>query len=107
LLKRGQKYKVTAQGKYVIANDGEPWPCEPNGVTLRYHDGQPLGMLLGSLRLKSQPSTFAQPVVIGLGTSLIPEDDAILYLRVNDSPAELSENQGVIDVRIEPVSGGD
>lgn len=107
LLKKGQEYKVTAVGKYVIADDGEPWPCEPNGVTLRYHDGQPLGVLLGSLRLKSQPSTFTQPVAIGLGTSLIPEDDAILYLRVNDSPAELSENQGVIDVRIVPVSGGD
>jgi hypothetical protein len=107
LLQKGREYKVTATGQYQIAHDGEPWPCEPGGVTLRYHDGHPLGMLLGSMRTKGKAVSFAEPVAIGLNTTLKPDDDTILYLRVNDSPAELSDNKGTLTVRIEPVSVGD
>lgn len=49
LLRGGTQYQVSAAGRYLIANVGQPWPCEPGGVTIRYHDGQPLGMLLGRL----------------------------------------------------------
>lgn len=107
LLQKGRKYQVTATGQFQIAHDGEPWPCEPGGVTLRYHDGHPLGMLLGSMRSKGKAASFAEPIAIGLNTTLKPDDDTILYLRVNDSPAELSDNVGTLEVRIEPVSAGD
>ena len=112
-LKKGQKYKLTATGRYQIAhdgqiaNDGEPWPCEPGGVTLRYHDGQPLGILLGTLRSKKNSGAFAKPLPLGLQAIVTPTEDAVLYLRVNDSPAELSENQGTLEVRITPISVGD
>ena len=53
-LEAGKSYHVTASGRYQIAaeksNDGEKaWPCEPGGVTIEYHDGRPLGMLLGAM----------------------------------------------------------
>ncbi|TWU30413.1 hypothetical protein [Bythopirellula polymerisocia] len=110
LLRGGLEYQVTASGSYEIANDGEPWPCEPGGVTIRYLDGKPLGMLLGVLRsVKSQrdspaneKSDFAHPLAIGMGATIKPAADTVLYLRVNDSPAELSDNQGALEVRIEP-----
>jgi hypothetical protein len=107
LLRKGREYQVTATGRYQIAHDGEPWPCEPGGVTLRYHDGHPLGMLLGSLRTKDNAGSFAKPIAIGLNATLVPTDDAILYLWVNDSPAELSDNKGTLEVKITPVSAGD
>jgi hypothetical protein len=105
LLRKGQRYEIIAAGRYQIAHDDEPWPCEPGGVTLRYHDGHPLGMLLGTLRSIKKPETFAAPIAIGLGITITPEEDAVLYLCVNDSPAEWSDNKGAVAVRIEPARG--
>ena len=110
LLRAGYEYEVTANGRYTIAHDKQPWPCEPGGVTIRYHAGHPLGMVLSVLRPveKSRESTgsksvdFTHPLEVGLGANFTPEQDAILYLRVNDSPAELVENKGSVQVRIRP-----
>jgi len=111
LLQAGQTYRITAVGRYQIAFDTAPWPCEPGGVTLDYHDGHPLGMLLGALRpeANSSPSAskgqdadadFQHPMAIGLQATLAPRHDAVLYLRVNDSPARLADNQGTLQATI-------
>jgi hypothetical protein len=106
LLRGGHRYTLSATGRYVIARDSEPWPCESNGVTIHYHAGHPLGMLLGVLR-SDQPEgkvpaedSFAKPQAIGLQAILSPHEDSILYLRVNDSPAELVDNEGGVQVEI-------
>jgi hypothetical protein len=104
LLRAGVRYRVTASGRYQIADDGKPWPCEPNGVTIQYQDGRPLGMVLGALRSVSGTTAhFGSPIPIGNGASVQPDHDAVLYLRVNDSPAKLADNDGDINVKIEPV----
>ena len=53
-LEAGKTYHVAASGRYQIAveknGDGEKaWSCEPGGVTIEYHDGRPLGELLGAV----------------------------------------------------------
>ena len=113
-LQAGKTYTVTAKGRYVIARDeiagddnpgdSEPWPCEPGGVTLEYHDGLPLGMLLGLLRPidDSRTADFSEPLAVGLQASVTPEVNTILYLRVNDSPARLSDNKGTLRASIVP-----
>jgi len=102
-LEAGREYELKASGRYQIANDPDdktvPWPCEPGGVTLKYHDGQPLGILLGAWRVKSK-ERFSEPFAIGLAGKLKPPADAVLYLRVNDSPAKLSDNQGMLSASI-------
>jgi len=107
-LAAGQEYQVTATGRFQIAEesierDSVPWPCEPGGVTLEYHAGRPLGMLLGAWRTKAS-SRFSKPIAIGLAATLKPAEDAVLYLRVNDSPARLSDNQGSLSASVRPVS---
>jgi len=92
-LRAGQRYEITATGRFQIAQDSQPWPCEPGGVTLRYNGGQPLGILLGAIQ-SANGNSFAEPVVIGLQRTLEPDRDGQLYLRVNDSPAQLSDNKG-------------
>jgi len=37
---------------------------------------------------------------MGLAAKLKPPEDAVLYLRVNDSPAQLSDNRGTLDASI-------
>jgi hypothetical protein len=117
----GKSYHLMASGRYQIAVEktsaGEkPWPCEPGGVTIDYHDGRPLGMLLGAIveggerkaegGSKEQETTpskdgFAQPIEIGLGATIKPAASGTLYLRVNDSAARLDDNRGSLTVTIE------
>jgi hypothetical protein len=126
-LEAGKTFHVTASGRYQIAmektNDGEKaWPCEPGGVTIEYHDGQPLGMLLGAIvegegdPLRGYPEAegaaentktssgnvgFARPFGIGLGCTITPEVSGTLYLRVNDSAARLDDNRGTLTIRVD------
>ncbi|MCC6492937.1 MAG: hypothetical protein IT424_07945 [Pirellulales bacterium] len=105
LLQAGTPYRITASGRYVIANDGEPWPCEPGGVTIEYHSGRPLGMLLGALRpVGDGLATFAAPTAVGLVSTITPQHDAVLYLRVNDSAAKLGENSGELTATVAPAA---
>jgi hypothetical protein len=101
-LEAGKTYRASASGRYVIADDGEPWPCEPGGVTIEYHDGRPLGMLLGAIDGAKKGATLADPIEIGLGTTFTPSASGTLYLRVNDLPSKLNDNGGKLSVTISP-----
>lgn len=105
LLKAGERYHITSSGRYQIARDGDgqAWPCEPGGVTIEYHDGKPLGALVGALQGAGQESdpSFARPAPFGLEATFQPTVDAVLYVRVNDSPAKLGDNAGELSVKIE------
>jgi hypothetical protein len=112
-LEAGKSYQVKASGRYQIAQeqiDGElrPWPCEPGGVTIEYHDGRPLGMLIGAIVGQgagdSPLAGFAAPIDIGLSAILNPEASGTLYFRVNDSAARLGDNRGTLSVSIEPAN---
>jgi hypothetical protein len=111
-LEAGKTYRVTVRGRYQIAEEnGVAWPCEAGGVTIEYHDGRPLGMLLGAIfeggRGKAEgggrelgDATFAKPLAIGLGATITREVSGTLYLRVNDSAARLGDNRGTLTIRV-------
>lgn len=98
-LTAGKPYRITATGRFVIADDGQSWPCEPGGVTVEYHDGRPLGMLLGAIDGPGG-SSLAEPFEIGLGRDFTPKTDGTLYLRVNESAADLHDNRGALTATI-------
>ncbi|HRX78820.1 MAG TPA: hypothetical protein P5307_07135 [Pirellulaceae bacterium] len=109
-LEAGLKYKLEATGRYQIADQPKIWWCEPNGVTIRYHKGLPLGVLLGAIVDESAADGGAIPLVtpkeIGMGGEFPIEAGGTLYLRINDSPAELDDNAGSLEVRITKVPAG-
>lgn len=117
LLEAGRTYQIEAQGRYQVAVDpkslgGQPWQAGPAGVTIDYHRGWPLGALLGVLEpvdAQHEPSgkttpndeaSFAAPVLVGAGRAITPPVDAVLYLKVNDSPAMLGDNRGSLRATI-------
>ena len=81
-------------------------PDTISGVTIEYHDGYPLGALLGAV-VSTKPSdgdpSFAEPTLIGSEAVIQPKSDGVLCLRVNDSPAKLGDNAGRVDVKIASV----
>lgn len=108
-LQAGRSYRLTASGRFEIAreqsDEGDEivWPCEPGGVTIRYHEGRPLGMLVGALR-ETASGRFSGPFAVGLSSVIKPPADAVLYLRVNDSAARLSDNRGTLAASIRRVA---
>ena len=71
-------------------------------MTIEYHDGHPLGMLLGAIdpdgeTAPNAESSFAEPVGIGLQATIKPTTSGTLYLRVNDSAGQLDDNRGTLD----------
>ena len=45
-------------------------------------------------------STLSTPIAIGAEGTIRPEVTGTMYLRINDSPAELFDNKGSLDVQI-------
>jgi hypothetical protein len=128
LLEQGKTYTVIANGRFVIANAPEegdpgsgqaadagqpdtgqppapPWESEPQGVSIRYHSGRPLGMLLGALRSAPQPAepprtTLLDVIPLGRNSTFAAPVSGTLYLRVNDDWNALADNAGKVEVRI-------
>ncbi|NMC22073.1 MAG: hypothetical protein GYA33_16825 [Thermogutta sp.] len=105
-LEAGKTYRLTAQGRYTVCREGGDWVCEPDGVTIRYYRGKPLGVLLAALdsphHPPDQPGGLLDPVVVGSGRDWSPPFSGTLFLRINDSPAELADNTGSASVFIRP-----
>jgi hypothetical protein len=103
-LAAGTPYHVRAVGRYQVDDQPQVWWCEPGGVSIRYYRGRPLGILLAAVRPDSlqngQKNPLLDPVPIGLGATLTPESAGTLFLKINDSAAELADNAGELWVEI-------
>ncbi|HZZ30178.1 MAG TPA: hypothetical protein VFE46_19425 [Pirellulales bacterium] len=102
-LEAGKTYKLAASGRFQVANDPKPWISEPNGVSIRYIHGRPMGVLLAAVYAKDsthQENSFAKPLVVGYGTTITPVETGTLFLRINDSSGELTDNAGQVEVNI-------
>jgi hypothetical protein len=98
-------YRVLARGQYEVAQEPEPWICEPGGVSIEYYRGRPLGQLLAAVRpadaSAADAKSFLQPIPVGLGTRIRSSKRGTLYLRINESPAKLADNRGELEVAVE------
>ena len=102
----GRTYSLKASGRFRLKGEPKVWQSEAGGVTIRYHQGQPLGMLLAAIGDEKEPSSpitpLARPQPIGLAGEIEPKTGGTLYLKLNDSPAELADNSGTVTVEIKP-----
>lgn len=104
-LEQDKTYKLVAQGRYQLAKEPKVWWCEPGGVTIRYHHGQPLGMLLAAVRndaMPGAPDPLLKPTPIGLGTDFTPSTSGTLWLKINEHDAEWADNAGKLSVTVSP-----
>lgn len=104
-LRAGQTVSVTAQGRYTLRRpiDARAWESEADGVTIRYHQGKPLGQLVACvlpLRINdAAPNLPANPIQgIGSSGSITATSDSWLLLRVNEATGELGDNAGELSL---------
>ncbi len=108
-LTAGTTYNVAATGKYQVADQPRVWWSEPGGVSIRYYQGRPLGVLLAAVRPDGdgvgeldggQPSALLQPTTVGLGTEVSPGQSGTIFFKINDSAGELGDNWGNLMVEV-------
>jgi hypothetical protein len=108
-LEAGSEYRLIASGRYRVGPEPQPWWCEPGGVSIRYYQGRPLGILLAAVRpdkpVAEAPSPLLAPTVVGLGATLRPEESGTIFFKINHSAAELAGNSGTLEVRVSPEDG--
>jgi len=105
-LDAGRRYRVRAEGRYQLAREPDVWWCEPDGVTLQYYAGLPLGLLLAAIRTPPQPgerTALLAPQALGHEAILEPDTTGVLFLQVNERAGGRGDNRGQLTVWIEPL----
>ena len=106
-LAAGKEYRLAAAGRFQLGAKPEIWWSEPGGITIEYYRGRPLGLVLAAIVDESDDNEslngFLSPQAVGMGTTITTKHAGTLYLRVNDDPAKLADNQGEVTVRITAV----
>jgi len=75
-------------------------------VTIEYHQGLPLGLLLGTIRdgtevKRGDNSAFIDRQPVGANSQFVAQKTGTLYFRINDSPDSVLDNSGRLQVRVE------
>jgi hypothetical protein len=104
-LEQGRAYEVTATGRFQLGNMPKPWISEPQGVSITYADGHPLGMLFAAVHSRrgqddKSRETMLDVIPVGRSLHLTPSVSGTLYLRINDRWSSLADNKGHVTVRV-------
>jgi hypothetical protein len=99
LVKQGEHVSITASGRVVIREASpNPWESEPQGISLQYHQGFPLGKLIAIVvpidAPENESSTTARltPFAIGKKHAWTSTQSGLLLLKVNEPSAQLFDN---------------
>jgi hypothetical protein len=108
-LAKGGRHTLVAEGRVTIGAlpeaPGRPatLESEPDGISLRWYRGRPVGRLLAAQWVEEPPGG-GRPrfVVLGEGarTTLTAAVDGPLYLKLNESPGDLADNAGTFRVTL-------
>ena len=101
-VKPGDRLQIEAAGMFRVKEDKQPWPCDAGGVTIEYYDGRPLGRLIALIR--SPQNELSGPIDIGRRKELKGELAGRLLLRINESPANWEDNEGVLEITVKALS---
>jgi len=103
-LVEGEEISIRASGRFQLAKKPKIWWSEAGGVTIRYYHGHPLGKLLAAVCDEDalEPLTsLATPQPVGLSRDMKFTKAGTLFLKINDSAAELHDNSGSVEVTIQ------
>jgi hypothetical protein len=104
VMESGESIELSAEGRVVVREfaDGKKWSSEPQGITVEYYRGKPLGCLIGVLASveEEQPTARWETVRIGKQAVLTASQKSILLLKMNEPSRDLADNQGTLRVSI-------
>lgn len=101
-VREGQVIRIEASGEYVIGNDPKPWRCYPEGVTLDYFQGLPLGRLVMTIATPLPSEQRTQEIAVysvGSKARVTAKTSGELHFRVNEPTQALRDNAGSVWVQ--------
>jgi hypothetical protein len=97
-VQQGHKYEIVATGDVTLANTPKPWISQPQGISIVYSEGHPIGTLLAAVRGKplvdSTEETMLKQIVVGRNATFVAGTTGTLYFRINDLWGSLADNAG-------------
>ncbi|MDR2644191.1 MAG: hypothetical protein LBC74_15525, partial [Planctomycetaceae bacterium] len=112
-LEAGKSYKITATGRFQLADKPAIWRSEPNGITIKYNQKMPIGKLQAMIIPDPIKSVSGFPIA-GKRNFLLPEykeigsiatwqpvKTGLLFFKINESAANLSDNKGTLTIKME------
>ena len=111
-LAQGRRYSFSATGRITIGRAahaagttgaGRDLQSTPDGVSLRWYRGRPVGRLLLAQWIEPGDGTAAAFRVLadGGGGTFTAEVDGTVYLKANEGPGDLADNTGEFRVAVE------
>lgn len=101
-LAEGHAVEVACTGRYQVNDSPEPWISEPQGISIEYYRGRPLGQVSGILVGAAGESVSAR-FSIGRKKVVRADRSCSLWLQINDSPASRRNNAGAAQITIRVV----
>jgi hypothetical protein len=96
----GDTLDLNCEGLFQVHDEPRPWMSEPQGITIEYHRGRPLGEIV-ALLVSTGSQTASRRIPIGRAASVTSPVEAELWLQINDSAASRSDNSGFAEVTIQ------
>jgi hypothetical protein len=114
MLEAGRMVTLAASGRVRVGEIPQPPPAAPtvleteaDGISLGWYRGRPLGRLLAAQWVDS-PSDGGRPRFVVVAEGSRGEFAAVttgpLFVKLNEAPGELADNEGSLDVEIAPTT---
>lgn len=104
-VRAGETLRISAEGscRMGTGSNGNAWISEPQGVSIRYIQHQPLGRLMATIVPLSgnERTELWRSTPIGRSANLRSETEGLLMLKINDAAGDLGDNQGSLHAVIE------
>ena len=98
-LQQNREYVFECSGRYVVEKTTQPWWSEPDGITIDYVRGRPLGEVIAVIVSPDGAST-TRHIPIGKARTLKSPINGKLWLQINDDWAHRKNNEGSVKVRV-------
>ena len=99
IVSAGEQVSFTCEGRYQVANDPTPWISEPQGITIEYYRGNPLGQIIAVI-VSNDATVITRRIPIGRKAKVDAPVTGRIWLQINDSPARRSDNSGTATIHI-------
>ncbi|MDG1897683.1 MAG: hypothetical protein P8J37_22520 [Fuerstiella sp.] len=96
-LAAGESVNVKCTGHFSVNDQPHLWMSEPQGVSIEYFSGLPLGQVVATL-VSDAGVSMTSRISVGTGKTIRTSQNVSVWLQVNDSSASRRNNAGTVDV---------
>ena len=100
VLERGDRLKISCTGRFQINDHPMPWISEPQGVSIEYFRGFPLGCAIAILTSESG-DYISSPIRVGREAVITAPIDCRLWLQINDNSGSRKNDRGAVTVSVQ------